>query len=287
MQYLVLHPEKGLCLVDGIEVLNTEEALAKYPTETQALMAAGDVALDCVFIGDKCYRGEPTFKFWINTDAVEGVSNILISEGYKVEQTEQNLIHILAYSEDHAKQLERRYPTWEVMYRLPDPSQAILNEQAIMEAVIEPEDEPQVIEEPPVEEEEPPVEEEPQVIEEEKAADDIGPIPEIGLANLTSQMFDAPKPVSQSYSSPKPLMDSINMGVLVPVPCKGETWAQTWENVHKEDVTDDSYCIENNWDKREDFWIIDCCSRGKRLIHSDKRNYNHEFNISDCEVQSG
>lgn len=70
---------------------------------------------------------------------------------------------------------------------------------------------------------------------------------------------------------------------IIPEQCRGESWSFSVNtSLYLDDVTDDGYCIENNWEPRGDYWIFDCISRGKRLIHSDTLGYNKEFSIELC-----
>lgn len=69
----------------------------------------------------------------------------------------------------------------------------------------------------------------------------------------------------------------------IPEQCRGESWAfgiDTYLRIG--DVTDDGFCIENNWEPRGDYWIFDCIPRNKRLIHSDTLGYSKEFSIELC-----
>lgn len=69
---------------------------------------------------------------------------------------------------------------------------------------------------------------------------------------------------------------------VLPEECKGETWAQTWKRCRPSDVTSDAFCIEKNWEKRGDYYIIDCVMSGMRLIHSDKHSINVELSAKVC-----
>lgn len=69
---------------------------------------------------------------------------------------------------------------------------------------------------------------------------------------------------------------------LVPEECRGETTAFTDEYVYLPDIKNDAYCIEGNFEQRGAYWILDVIPRGMRIIHSDKRDYHHEFPIKDC-----
>lgn len=66
---------------------------------------------------------------------------------------------------------------------------------------------------------------------------------------------------------------------VLPRECQGETWAITEETVAPSRVPDDCYCIEHNWEQRGDYWIVDCISRNKRLVHSDTLGVNEEYDI--------
>lgn len=75
----------------------------------------------------------------------------------------------------------------------------------------------------------------------------------------------------------------LKMSDLVPLECRGESWAfSETESIYLDVVSDDGYCIENNWESRGDYWIFDTLPRGKRLIHSDILGYNKEFSIDLC-----
>ena len=75
----------------------------------------------------------------------------------------------------------------------------------------------------------------------------------------------------------------LTMADLVPEICKGESWAfSEKKSICLDNVSDDGYCIENNWEPRGDYWIFDSLPRGKRLIHSDILGYNKEFLIDLC-----
>lgn len=69
---------------------------------------------------------------------------------------------------------------------------------------------------------------------------------------------------------------------IVPADCKGETFAFTYDYVKVEDVNGTAYCIENNFERRGDYWILDVIQRGMRIIYSEKNQYKHEFRINDC-----
>lgn len=69
---------------------------------------------------------------------------------------------------------------------------------------------------------------------------------------------------------------------IVPADCKGETFAFTYDYVKVEDVNGTAYCIENNFERRGDYWILDVIQRGMRIIYSEKNQYKHEFRIDDC-----
>ncbi len=69
---------------------------------------------------------------------------------------------------------------------------------------------------------------------------------------------------------------------IVPADCKGETFAFTYDYIKVEDVNGTAYCIENNFERRGDYWILDVIQRGMRIIYSEKNQYKHEFRIDDC-----
>lgn len=69
---------------------------------------------------------------------------------------------------------------------------------------------------------------------------------------------------------------------IVPADCKGETFAFTYDYVKVEDINGTAYCIENNFERRGDYWILDVIQRGMRIIYSEKNQYKHEFRIDDC-----
>jgi hypothetical protein len=71
---------------------------------------------------------------------------------------------------------------------------------------------------------------------------------------------------------------------IIPPDCLGECVAFTDDYIRIEEVPDDAYCIEHNWEKRGDYWIIDVTRRHMRYVHSDKHVFNHEFNLGDCDV---
>lgn len=92
-----------------------------------------------------------------------------------------------------------------------------------------------------------------------------------------------PTPATAILDEPAIAKSSImDLSILVPDGCKGESWASTDVSVNLSDVDGDGYCIESNWEDRGCYWIIDCLPRGVRLIHSDSLSYNHEFIIDQC-----
>lgn len=87
--------------------------------------------------------------------------------------------------------------------------------------------------------------------------------------------------LQKSYSNWKITLEEPIVHVEIPIPkrCTGETWATTEDQILLSQVRDDSYCIENNWEQRGDYWIIDCLSRNKRIVHSDSMKFNEEYDI--------
>lgn len=80
--------------------------------------------------------------------------------------------------------------------------------------------------------------------------------------------------LQKSYSSWK-----ITLEIPMPEICEGETWATTEDKILPSQVDDDSYCIENNWEQRGVYWIIDSLPRNKRIVHSDTMKFNEEYDI--------
>lgn len=87
--------------------------------------------------------------------------------------------------------------------------------------------------------------------------------------------------LQKSYSSWKITLEEPIVRVEIPMPeiCEGETWATTEDKILPSQVGDDSYCIENNWEQRGVYWIIDSLPRNKRIIHSDTMKFNEEYDI--------
>lgn len=73
----------------------------------------------------------------------------------------------------------------------------------------------------------------------------------------------------------------IDLSSLVPLSCRGETWATTEHEVFIHDYACDVDCIEDNWEQRGDYYILDCLPRNKRLIVSEKKNYYNEFTLGN------
>ena len=79
-------------------------------------------------------------------------------------------------------------------------------------------------------------------------------------------------------SAGNPVPESeLKLNKELPELLRGETWAKTMDLVFPEDVVDDAYCIENNWESRGDYYIIDVVSQGFRLVHSDKLGINERY----------
>lgn len=87
--------------------------------------------------------------------------------------------------------------------------------------------------------------------------------------------------LQKSYSSWKITLEEPIVRVEIPMPeiCEGETWATTEDKILPSQVGDDSYCIENNWEQRGVYWIIDSLPRNKRIVHSDTMKFNEEYDI--------
>lgn len=64
---------------------------------------------------------------------------------------------------------------------------------------------------------------------------------------------------------------------------KAECEATTGLEIELSQVEDDIYCIEHNWERYGDYWIIDCPALDVRYIHSDKLNVNKTIPISHVE----
>lgn len=93
---------------------------------------------------------------------------------------------------------------------------------------------------------------------------------------------DRDKEDSTAKETPPEETMELQKEIDVPEECKGETWASTTANIAIADISDNSLCIEGNWEDRGCYWIIDCIPRNVRLIHSDSLQYNKEFSLTDC-----
>lgn len=88
------------------------------------------------------------------------------------------------------------------------------------------------------------------------------------------------RPIPENMTLEKQIAPLTSM--MIPEECRGETFAFTEDYMRAKDITDDAQCIEDNWEKRGAYWIIDVLQTGQRIIHSDKNKYSHEFPIRDC-----
>lgn len=88
------------------------------------------------------------------------------------------------------------------------------------------------------------------------------------------------RPIPKKMTLEKQIAPLTSM--MIPEECRGETFAFTEDYVRAKDISDDAQCIEDNWEKRGAYWIIDVLQTGQRIIHSDKNKYSHEFPIRDC-----
>lgn len=88
------------------------------------------------------------------------------------------------------------------------------------------------------------------------------------------------RPIPEKMTLEKQIAPLTSM--MIPEECRGETFAFTEDYIRANAVTDDAQCIEDNWEKRGAYWIIDVLQTGQRIIHSDKNKYSHEFPTRDC-----
>lgn len=233
MSYLANHPTLGLCVIDGNTYTSLGDALVVNRNEVNKLLEVGDIHSDVIFVGERCYSGEPSCKFWVNTptlyptpEEVGEVTSICADFGAKLMKRSFGNYEFMTYTEELIDNLdnvlEDRHHNWEVVKaKRPTPVEAVLSVPEIQQSIVE-------------------------------------DIPEESVSMLT-------------------------LSDLVPSECRGETWAFSDSlNVVLDDITDDGYCIENNWEPRGDYWIFDSIPRRKRLIHSDVLSYNKEFSIEIC-----
>lgn len=279
MNYLVMHPEKGLCVAHGTDWCDLATAMSQTPDVANELLAIGDIKNDAVFDGSKCYIGEPEFRFYVNTDTLypdkyeqEAVANHATRHHAKILNRSFGTYLMASYGQAEYEKFVADMREWEPqwvfkIYVEPTPENAVCNEEEILKS-------------PPIE------------------ADDVPEVPtreqldNIIRNNCSAEMVDKLRtaftdaPVDITVAPVKKVihMDTTgpDLSILVPEECRGESWAFTDESICLADVSDDGYCIENNWEDRGLYWIVDCVPRGMRMIHSDSLGYNHEFKIEQC-----
>lgn len=302
MLYLVYN-KWGLGVSNGAGSFTPiEEASKQHPTEIKELLARGKVD-DCDIINDRCYVGDKTFKFIINTGVsypdeyvMQYVKEVAAKYGGEFVDKQFGDLTFVTYDEkcfeDLFKSTSTTNPDWTVvkssstepeeMATLPTPSEAVLDEKAIMESdgfdmdsMMEMvsnsfEDE---VEEDSVNEEEAAVEDNAEECEVKVEEEIVGEVD-----NLYSEEPHRETVVGRTIDA----MLAPYTRTVVPVDCRGETYAFTYNYTTLDEVTDVAFCIENNFERRGDYWILDVIQRGMRIIFSEKNQYKHEFRIDDC-----
>ena len=121
------------------------------------------------------------------------------------------------------------------------------------------------------------------------AKEEPKPLPEPEAAEIPTEqeLYDAhPEEPPIKYETKQKVTLEKQMSALtrliIPQECLGETYAFTESYISANDNITDAMCIEDNWEKRGAYWIIDVVSSGHRIIHSDKNHYTHEVPTSDC-----
>lgn len=276
MNYLVMHPEKGLCVTQGLDYYELAAAMEKMPDVVQELLAAGDIKNDVAFVDSKCYVGEPDFQFYVYTPPTypdkyeqEVVANHAARHHIKIIERVFGTYLMTSYGEVEYEQfvtdMQKWEPEWKFkIYIEPTPENAICNEEEILKS-------------PPITAEEVPTREQlDDITRSNRSAETV--------EKLRAAFIDAPVEITVAPVKEVIRIDTAapDLSIFVPAECRGEAWAFTDESVCLSDVTDDGYCIENNWEDRGLYWIVDCVPRGVRLVHSDTLEYNREFKIEQC-----
>lgn len=135
-----------------------------------------------------------------------------------------------------------------------------------------------------------PLVQEPEVIEEPATVEEVKPttVGEITEPEVTIEAVE-PEVTAEKVIEPEVAAEIVEpvataeeaYVLLIPVPCRGETWSECVEDKRIEDYNSDIDCIEDNWEKRGDYYITDCISRNVRLIYSETKNYSKEFELGD------
>lgn len=210
---------------------------------------------------------------------------------------ERPLLDLDAAMEDASKAMEEEEETSVAEESAPAEAEPVTVEAEPEEEPVPVEAEPTTIVEEPEKEETVQVEEEPVTVEEKPAEE---PVPvEVEHAEEPVLVEEEPAPVDEEPAEDPnrfvpPVVRLIPekmtlekqiaplTSMMIPEECRGETFAFTEDYVRAKDVTDDAQCIEDNWEKRGAYWIIDVLQTGQRIIHSDKNKYSHEFPTRDC-----
>lgn len=313
MNYMIMFPGGNMGIVVDTHVYGVAEAMEKFPGVTNDLIAAGEFHDSGTLVDNRYYTDEPTFEFRVNlhTDypeqyLVDDVTQCGEKFGCRFGRRSFNWCYLKTYNYGCAVAFkdwsEVSRPGWSFV--IEEPKETIAEETLIPESEKE-ENGPDIQEEPVSDEGDGPVmgtdneqslsqeEESPikQSVVDAHAEYFTRPTPKdavldeeaIKAAVITPELdfSDLPHPKPEDDIEPV-VQETVVESGIVPEECKGETWAQTWKHCRPEQVVSDVYCIEHNWEKRGDYYVIDCVMTGNRLIHSDKHGVNFAVPAKSC-----
>lgn len=320
MNCMILHPNGNMAIVVDEVVYDITVAVEKFPDITNDLIAAGKFENSGVLVGNHYYTSSPEVKFQLNMHndypqpyLVQDVEQCAGTFGCIIEKRQFNWCYMLGHStediSDFVEWCRNNRPGWDA--KIPEPevvqeAAVTVEESLVVEEVQSAVEEVQsIVEEPPVAEEEKqeilqtkessdvftramwdaqngfnpgmgrPTPE--QAILDEQAIKEVVITPEVEYETMSLEEAEAfvDEPVTEQEQTEQEEF-------ILPEECKGETWAQTWKRCRPADVVSDAFCIEKNWEKRGDYYIIDCVMSGMRLIHSDKQGVNIEISAKVC-----
>lgn len=286
MNYMIMLPGGNMGIVVDTHIYGVAEAMEKFPGITNDLIAAGEFHETGTVVDNRYYTEEPTFEFRVNlhTDypeqyLVDDVTQCGDKFGCKFDKRSFNWCYFKTYNYGCAVAFkdwsEVSRPGWtfvieEKVEPETDDTQKVIEEADDVPVMLEGANGTETV----LKEElaRPTLEE---AVLVEKEIEEAVITPDLDFADIPH-----PKPEVD-------VMDDSEQEITVkdgtvPDECKGEIWAQTWKHCRPEQVVNDAYCIEHNWEKRGDYYIIDCVMTGNRLIHSDKVGVNFATSAKEC-----
>ena len=290
MKYLV-QVGGDLCVAEATGEYKKLSDLPEITSDIQELLSAG-VFTECKLVGDRCLLKD-SFEIIVAShltyptqyDQDDVVSNIIRLGGFYIDRsfgdytfkvnTEDVMHSIVEWAGKHRSE-------WTIVKKQePEKPVAEKEEPAldmdmdkfmadISDSMVEPETE--VANE--------------QVAAETEVVEEL-PTPDVAEVPTEQELFDAhPEEPPIKYETKRTVTLERQMSeltrLIIPQECLGESYAFTEAYISANDNITDAFCIEDNWERRGAYWIVDVIPSGHRIIHSDKNQYTHEVPISDC-----